>query len=263
VADDLFNYSGKLIYLTRVCRDDRLTKSAMAVSTVLVNYADKRTGACYPSIDRIVTESGVPRTTAIKSLKRLAQLGHMQAIKKLGASTNYLLTSPEDGTRPGGGTRAIPNATSAISNLRRGKTSPARGTDPVPAPEHEQRKAIEATGIEQTESSAGARFSEFYLAYPRKEGRPKAEKAWRAGKLDRFADKILADVVERVGDEGGWKGTETKFIPLPATYLNGRRWEDEWARKGTRAVLPRDVRSEDDIEAANNEALKRIGGTHG
>lgn len=262
MSEDLFNYSGKLVYLARVCRDARLTKSAIAVSTVLVEYADKRTGACYPSIERIVAESGVPRTTTIKSLKRLVQLGHMEAIKRLGANTNYLLTSSDSGTSSGSGTRAIPNATSAISNLRRGKTSPARGTDPVPAPEHKQEEAIQATGKEQTERVA-SRFDEFYLAYPRKEGKPKAEKAWRGAKLDKLADKILADVIERAGDEGGWKGTETRFIPLPATYLNGRRWEDEWARKGARNALPRDVRSQDEIDAANDEALRRMGGAHG
>lgn len=262
MADELFNYTGKLNYLFGVCRDNRLTKSAIAVTTVLVDYADKRTGACYPSIDRIVSESGVPRTTAIKSLKRLAQLGHMEATKKVGAISNYLLTRPDTGTRSDSGTRAIPDATSAISNLRRGKTGPARGTDPVPAPEHEQEKAIEATSKEQTERD-GSRFDEFYLAYPRKEGRPKAEKAWRGGRLDKLADKILADVIERIGDEGGWKGTEKRFIPLPATYLHGRRWEDEWARKGTRSALPRDHRSQEEIEAANDEALRRMGGAHG
>lgn len=262
MSEDLFSYSGKLTYLFGVCRDNRLTKSAIAVSTVLVDYADKRTGASYPSIERIVAESGVPRTTAIKSLKRLAQLGHMDATKRHGANNNYVLASPESGTRSERGTRAIPNVTSAISNLRRGKTSPGHGTDPVPVPEHEQRKAIEATGIEQTERPA-SRFDEFYKAYPRKEGRPKAEKAWSGGKLDKLADKILADVIERAGDEGGWKGTEPRFIPLPATYLNGRRWEDEWARKAGRAELPRDTRTEAEIEVSNDEALRRMGGAHG
>ena len=110
MSDEIFNYSGKLTYLCRVCRDNRLTKSAIAVSTVLVDYADKRTGACYPSIDRIVAESGVPRTTAIKSLKRLTQLGHMEAVKRLGANSNYFLTRPDSGTSSGSGTRAIPDA---------------------------------------------------------------------------------------------------------------------------------------------------------
>jgi hypothetical protein len=262
MSDDLFPYSQKLVYLSDVCRDARLTRAALAVSSVLVQYADKRTGACYPSIERIVAESGVPRTTAIKALKRLGQLGHMQITRRDGANNNYLLTSPDSGTSSGSETRSISNATSAVSNLRRGKTRPDHGTDPVPAPEHKQREAIEAIGKEQTER-VGSRFDEFYLAYPRKEGRPKAEKAWMGAKLDKHADRILADVIERVADEGGWKGTEKRFIPLPATYLNGRRWEDQWERKGSRATLPRDGRSEAEIEHANDEALRRIGGVHG
>lgn len=64
-------------------------------------------------------------------------------------------------------------------------------------------------------------FQVFYDAYPRHEGRRGAFKAWSTLKPDAvLADTIMLDV-ERFRDR------ERRFIPLPATYLRGRRWEDE------------------------------------
>jgi hypothetical protein len=50
---------------------------------------------------------------------------------------------------------------------------------------------------------------------------------------------------------------------MPATYLNGRRWEDQWSTKLRPGRLAEDDRTEAEIAAANDEALRRIGGTHG
>ena len=72
------------------------------------------------------------------------------------------------------------------------------------------------------------RFQDFWSRYPRKEGKAKAEKAWKSGKLDAHADLIIADVTARVDDRATW--TDPRFIPHPTTYLNQRRWEDEWQR---------------------------------
>ena len=64
-------------------------------------------------------------------------------------------------------------------------------------------------------------FDRFWNAYPRKVGKPAAEKAW---------NKIRHRTNLMEGLEA-WKKTEQwqdeKFIPYPATFLNQRRWEDE------------------------------------
>jgi hypothetical protein len=97
--------------------------------------------------------------------------------------------------------------------------------------------------------------------YPRKESKPQAEKAWKRLKLDGIADRIVADVLARMDNGGPWKGTEKRFILLPATYLNGQRWLDEWqtttrSRVGTVAA---DSRTEAEVLAANEAALVRLG----
>lgn len=63
-------------------------------------------------------------------------------------------------------------------------------------------------------------FNEFWQVYPRKEGKKKAQRLF-----DRLTSiqqrKAIEDCQTR------YSGIERCFIPLPTTYLNGERWEDD------------------------------------
>lgn len=78
-------------------------------------------------------------------------------------------------------------------------------------------------------------FERFYAEYPRHEARKKALEAWNRLEPDpETQTQILADVKHRA--QTVWLGKDRQFIPLPASYLNGRRWEDEiggLSRNGT------------------------------
>jgi hypothetical protein len=70
-------------------------------------------------------------------------------------------------------------------------------------------------------------FTEFWKNYPNKVKKQDALRTWKAGNLEKIADKILADVKLRCNTE--WKGQEMRYVPHPTTYLHQRRWEDETA----------------------------------
>jgi hypothetical protein len=84
----------------------------------------------------------------------------------------------------------------------------------------------EAEAVNTITQPAG--FDEFYKVYPRKVGRAAAAKAFKAVKASAILSNLLADIERRLTD-GEWSATaeKIKFIPHPATYLSGRRWEDE------------------------------------
>lgn len=67
------------------------------------------------------------------------------------------------------------------------------------------------------------RFEEFWNAYPRKENKPTAERAW--DKLTEAEQKIA------IADLPGWihnrANQDPKFLPHPGSWINGRRWEDQ------------------------------------
>ena len=69
-------------------------------------------------------------------------------------------------------------------------------------------------------------FESWYLAYPKKVGRVKAQKAWNTIKDRPSLDTLLTALDDQIANEQQWQGG-TKYIPNPASYLNGRKWEDD------------------------------------
>lgn len=71
-------------------------------------------------------------------------------------------------------------------------------------------------------------FARFWEVYPRRQARKDALKAWHQLDPDdvlveRIIDHILLRVKSRQWRDG--------FIPLPATFIRGERWEDELCRE--------------------------------
>jgi hypothetical protein len=68
-------------------------------------------------------------------------------------------------------------------------------------------------------------FESFWSAYPRKEGKSACQKKWAQRKLDDKAAVIVAHVQRRAKEDKQWlKG----YIPMPLTFLNQDRWQDEY-----------------------------------
>lgn len=79
-------------------------------------------------------------------------------------------------------------------------------------------------------------FDAFWIAYPKKVAKQAAQKAWKALKPNHdLKDRIQKDIAARCQSEQ-WTKENGRFIPNPASYLNGRRWEDEGAAQATPAT---------------------------
>lgn len=67
-------------------------------------------------------------------------------------------------------------------------------------------------------------FEEFWIRYPRKIAKGAAKKAWTAA-----AKKADPDTIVNAARSFAVRsaGSDPKFIPYPATWLNGERWADE------------------------------------
>lgn len=70
-------------------------------------------------------------------------------------------------------------------------------------------------------------FDEFWSAYPKKKAKEAAKKAWVKLKPDETLGKTIISAVLGSANTTDWKKENGKYIPYPATYLNGKRWEDE------------------------------------
>lgn len=77
----------------------------------------------------------------------------------------------------------------------------------------------------QPEQKYSMGFLMFWKAYPRRIGKGAAYKAWN--KVNKEAEKIM-EGVRLFSELCIKKRTEEKYIPHPSTWLNERRWEDEY-----------------------------------
>ena len=70
-------------------------------------------------------------------------------------------------------------------------------------------------------------FNLFWSAYPKKQGRTPAEKAWRKLQPDAKTVREIVEHVQARRTSEDWTKGLGQFIPLPSTFLNQKRWTDE------------------------------------
>lgn len=71
-------------------------------------------------------------------------------------------------------------------------------------------------------------FDTFWKAYPKKADKQKALKAWQKLKPDKeMLNAMLAAIERHKQSDKQWHRDDGQYIPYPASWLNGRRWEDE------------------------------------
>lgn len=70
-------------------------------------------------------------------------------------------------------------------------------------------------------------FPKFWKLYPNKKGRANAEKAWKKLKITDELFTMISSALARQVVSTDWTKDGGKYIPHPATWLNGHRWEDE------------------------------------
>lgn len=76
-------------------------------------------------------------------------------------------------------------------------------------------------------SAVEKRFVEFWAAYPKKVAKGAALKVWKRLKpTQELTDQMIAAIQTQKASEQ-WTREGGRYIPNPATWLNGGRWEDE------------------------------------
>jgi hypothetical protein len=75
-------------------------------------------------------------------------------------------------------------------------------------------------------------FLEFWRIYPKKAAKEDARRAWRKlAPADELVRTILA-AVERQKNSAAWQKDNGQYVPHAATWLRGRRWDDQVSTAG-------------------------------
>lgn len=193
----------------------------------LADYADDGGGTCYPSIRTIARRCCCSESQARRHVHALIESGYVNV---------------EPGTEQGGSgsrryqinldkltpcTDATPGTHARGSTHARGPLAPMRETPST----HDTRSVINrqltVSAKRKRSAIASDEFCAFWNAYPKKRDRRKAEKAWNALNPDGEVIQSMLRALAAWKASPDWQRDGGQFIPHPATWINGRRWEDE------------------------------------
>ena len=167
---------------------------------------------------------GVSRPTAIKVLQNLTEKGLVLKIpEKVGSVYVDHYMVPADGVKKINQCGKETLLGGSEESLPRG------GKETLPSITNIRNLYIEKPN-KNKENPRESQFAEFWKAYPRKTGKGQAQKAFEkvCGNDTDFA-AIMHGLSEqnRLKFEPMIADGQGQYIPYPATWLNGHRWEDD------------------------------------
>jgi hypothetical protein len=98
------------------------------------------------------------------------------------------------------------------------------------------------------------RFARFWMAYPRKDKKREAREWFARHRPDDATIDLMIDAIARQAQSAQWQKEGGRFIPMPSSWLNDRRWEDEGV------VLPPGSRPRTRLEEQNDAAFREVFG---
>jgi phage replication O-like protein O len=91
-----------------------------------------------------------------------------------------------------------------------------------------QRKIVkDKVKILTSDKASNEPFDMFWAAYPKRQAKQDALKAFTKLKPDESLLTAILAAVQRQAASEEWQRDNGRYVPMPATYLRGRRWEDE------------------------------------
>ena len=204
-SEDIISLSpfARLLYIGMWCEADREGRFAWKPNTLKLRYLPADNIEIYSLCDEIVA-AGLVVTYGdglafIPSFSKHQSINPREAASTLPAPVEYSNSySPR-----------VTDASLTVTDVQRGRK--------------EGKESICSSDDEQTSEG----FEQFWSAYPKKQAKQDAAKAFRSAKLKpEQLQTVLQDITSRKSS-AEWLKDGGKFIPLPATYLRGKRWEDE------------------------------------
>jgi len=186
------------------------------VLLALGNCHSAETGQCNPSVKWLAEWTGFSVRSVRSAVAALENQGYIirherRAKSGYQVSTQYEIIGASE-SDPKGRQPVHPTECNPCTPLETGNPE----TSPVPV-------SSGSTEPSSTETSL-FEFSHFWKDYPRKISKPHALNAFkRAIKNGATAEEILAGLERH---RTAWEQTDPEFIPHPATWLNGERWND-------------------------------------
>lgn len=189
----------------------RLSGAELALYAIIYGFTKPGSDQdYYGSLSYLATLSGFDRRSVIRCLQSLTQKGLLT--KK---------TSTRNGVKFCEYRAVPPKGSDIVSPV---VTLDVRGGDTVSPNNIVNNIKVSKDKSLDTGAQREAEFEVFWKAYPKKKDKAKARKSFF--KVKTPLTTLLAALEAQKRTEQ-WQKDNGQFIPLPTTWLNGERWEDE------------------------------------
>lgn len=245
----------RLGWLTSMAADRKIKESAHKVALYLASCCNKNSGLCNPMQDVIELHTGLCEKSVKNGIAQLKNGGYLKT-ERVGKLNHYTLLIPQSQ-----GHAVTPETISqgqAVTPEKkvRGKLVPSQGQagskiGVTPCPCIEQGKE-QGKNKKEAHAQLRKRFAHFYRAYPKKKDRGRAEQAFLKLKPDDQLLETMLTALENQTAEREWKEQAQEFVPEwkhPATWLNGKCWEDEIEKPNSKKSNGMPDRSEEEWQA--------------
>jgi hypothetical protein len=224
-----------------------LGPNGIAIYNVLACHANGESQA-FPSIRFVARTLGISANTVRHYLTLLTEQGLIARHQRHSndgdfSSYEYILLTIQEKSVLGGSTIEPPASTSAPRGAVSeppASTSAPRVVQPVnhggstidteqellnKKRSNKRSRAATAAPMGTEAQAFSPAFLRFWQGYPKKRAQADAWAVWQSQHLDPLEEVICASVEAHRRQDDQWR--DPRFIPHPAKYLRGRRWEDE------------------------------------
>ena len=231
--------------MARVWELSRHSGTDLLMLLAIADFADDE-GNAYPAVSTLATKCRMKPRNCQYLLRSLEVSGELSIVLNAGpyGANLYRINLAALGVQHSAGVQSIAGVQHSAP---RGAKLCAKGVQPVaykpsvnhqePSTQNDAKKQRRVCSPSASESAEDG-FAAFWLQYPKKVAKPQALKAWKKIKP---AGQILADLMtsldrQKSGEQ--WQKDGGQFIPHPATWLSGRRWEDEAPPTADKTTAP-------------------------
>jgi hypothetical protein len=202
--------------------------SARLLLVILAEHLNEKTRRCDPSVATLAREANTTPRTVARLLAELKVDGEIEIATGGGRNhcNAYTIRAAENPDSDDIVSDENPDTRDRVSSSE--TLTPVTGfngetlTNQVRNPDTRVRRTI--NNQNNSISADDSDFTAFWSAYPRKVAKPAALKAWRSAKhRPPLADLLAA--LDRHKRSEQWQAA--RFIPHPATWINGQRWDDQ------------------------------------
>lgn len=194
---------------------EKLEPIEKLVALCVADFADDD-GKAWPGLATVAVKSGLSESTVRRKLKSLEDQGKITITPRKDKSGRDTSALVQFAFCKGEGVSLLPLQPARVAACQ---------SSTVTGGGCHRDTLFHETSINHQKTPA--QFAQFWEAYPKRKDKQKALKAFQKlnPNLELF-QQILA-ALDWQKQQPEWLKSNGQFVPLPASWLNGRRWEDE------------------------------------